>query len=675
MTPLAFGPFRFALSLLFAFALVASLRLATASAAVEYTFHDRGGPTVVFESGLGFGMGVWEEIAGKIANASTFAYSRPGYGESSAEALPEGKPRAGADFAPLLYAALQEAGASKPYILVGHSVGGLYALAFAKTYPDSVAGIVLVDARPKHYRALCEAAGLAVCAQAPHENWPAHMQAESAGMAETEAQAPELEDIAPIPVIAIAATAVPSGEQGAIFREKWSKAQRQMVEAAPNAELVFAADAGHNIHLDQPAVVLAAIAKMIERTVEASRRSKAFDPYAATRAYLDSVPQDVRERSDAYFEGGYWLQLWGTLYALAVAFVLLHFGISAKLSTWAEKVSRFNFVHALLYAGQYLIAAFVLSLPWTVYTGFIREHQYALATQTFGPWFTEQLIGLAVTVVLFSLFIAAIYRIIAKAKKTWPLWGAGFAAVFLVVGLAISPVFIAPLFNDYQPLEEGELRDEILSMARANGVSVDEVYWFDASKQTARISANVSGFLGTARIALNDNLLNEGTLPEIKAVMGHEIGHYVSNIIILLVVPLAIVVGLALAFAKHFFPVVLKKWGGKWGVRGIEDPAGFPLLSALVTVFFFVMTPVTNTIVRENERMADIYGLNAAREPDGFATIALKLATYRKLEPSPIEEFIFYDHPSGHNRVLMSMEWKAENLGLLENGETDSDGE
>lgn len=400
-----------------------------------------------------------------------------------------------------------------------------------------------------------------------------------------------------------------------------------------------------------------------------------FDPEAATRAYLDSVPQDVRARSDAYFEGGYWLQLWGTLYALAVAFVLLHFGISAKLRAWAEKVTRFRFVHALLYAGQYLIAAFALSLPWTIYTGFVREHQYDLATQAFGPWFGEQLIGLGVTVVLFSVFIALIYKLIARAKKTWPLWGMGLAAVFLVFVIAVSPVFIDPLFNDYQPLEEGELRDEILSMARANGVPVDEVYWFDASKQTTRISANVSGFLGTARIALNDNLLNQGTPAEIKAVMGHEIAHFVTNLIIALVVPIALVVGLALAFARRYFPVVLKKWGGRWGVRGIEDPAGFPLLSALVTVFFFVMTPVTNTIIRENERLADIYGLNAAQEPDGFATVALKLASYRKLEPSALEEFIFYDHPSGYNRVLMSMKWKAENLEEAENGETDNDGE
>lgn len=415
-------------------------------------------------------------------------------------------------------------------------------------------------------------------------------------------------------------------------------------------------------HVISSVPALALLAGLLGLAWVAPLAAQAFDPEAATRAWLDSVPAEVRERSDAYFEGGYWLLLWGTLYTLGVAYVLLHFGISHRLRAWAEKLTRFRFVHALVYGGQYVVAAFVLSLPWAIYTGFYREHQYGLATQAFGPWFGEQLIGLGISVVLFGLFIAFVYQIIRKAPKSWPLWGGGLAAGFFLFVITIAPVFIAPLFNDYKPLEEGELRDEIISMARANGVPAEEVYWFDASRQTTRISANVSGLFGTTRISLNDNLLNEGTPAEIKAVMGHEIGHYVTNLIVGLVLPFSLLVALGFVVVKYFFPRILARYGGSWGVRGIDDPAGFPLIVALITGFFFLMTPVTNTIVRENERTADIYGLNAAREPDGFASVALKLATYRKLEPSPVEEFIFYDHPSGRSRVAMAMQWMAENL-------------
>ena len=79
----------------------------------------------------------------------------------------------------------------------------------------------------------------------------------------------------------------------------------------------------------------------------------------------------------------------------------------------------------------------------------------------------------------------------------------------------------------------------------------------------------------------------------------------------------------------------------------------------LVSFFFFIATPVTNTITRTLEAQADIFGLNTARQPDGFATVTLKLSEYRKLDPKPLEEFVFYDHPSGRSRIFMAMRWKA----------------
>ena len=393
---------------------------------------------------------------------------------------------------------------------------------------------------------------------------------------------------------------------------------------------------------------------------------EAFDADAATEAYLASVPAEDRAKSDAYFEGGYWLLLWGTLYSVLAAWILLHFKISDRLRTWAEKLTRFKFIHSWGYAIQYLAASFIIGFPLTVYQGFFREHQYGLANQTFGPWFSEQLINLVLSMVLFGLLIAVLYKLIEKARKTWWMWGAGFVGFFLVFVLFISPVFIDPLFNTYTPMEEGSVRDDILSMARANGVPAEEVYVADESEQSSRISANVSGVFGTTRVALNDNLLNDATLPEIKAVMAHEIGHFVTNLIFVLIIPFAVVIMMGFAFVNAMFHKVHAKFGKNWGVRDLADPAGLPLFAALISVFFLVMTPVTNTIIRENERMADAYGLNAAGEPDGFATIALKLATYRKLDPSPLEEFIFYDHPSGRSRIQMAMEWKAEHLGEIE---------
>jgi STE24 endopeptidase len=388
----------------------------------------------------------------------------------------------------------------------------------------------------------------------------------------------------------------------------------------------------------------------------------AFDPEAATEAYLARLTAEERARSDAYFEGGYWLQLWGFLYGLGVAWLLLGSGLSSRMRDLGERVTRFPFVHTVIYAAQYIVLGTVLGLPLAIYQGFYREHQYGLSNLTLGGWLTEQGKGLGVGLLLGPLALAALYAVLRKAPRTWWLWGAVTAVVLLAVMVVISPVYLDPIFNQYRPLDDPAVRDPILAMARANGVPAENVWVFDASKQTTRISANVSGFLGTERVRLNDNLLERTSLPEIEAVMGHELGHYVLNHVYELLLELGLVIVVGFAFLRFTFDRVRKRWGASWGVRGIADPAGLPLLGALLSVYFFALTPVTNSIIRVNEVEADQFGLNAARQPDGFAEVSLKLGEYRKLDPGRLEEVLFYDHPSGRNRIAMAMRWKAEHL-------------
>ena len=256
----------------------------------------------------------------------------------------------------------------------------------------------------------------------------------------------------------------------------------------------------------------------------------------------------------------------------------------------------------------------------------------------------------------------AIYAVIRRAPRTWWLWGAGVSLVFVGFTIAIAPVFIEPVFNKYTPLTDKKIKDPILRLARANGIPATDVFVFDASRQTTRVSANVAGFLGTQRIALNDNLLNRCSLPEIESVMAHEMGHYVLNHIFKALLQIGLLIVAGFAFVRWAFDRVAARWGSRWGIRGIADVAGLPLLVLLLSVFFFVLTPVTNTMIRTQEVEADIFGLNAARQPDGEAEVDLKLGEYRKLKPGPVEEFIFFDHPSGYSRILMAMRWKAENL-------------
>jgi STE24 endopeptidase len=388
-----------------------------------------------------------------------------------------------------------------------------------------------------------------------------------------------------------------------------------------------------------------------------------FDPAAATAAYLATVPPASRARSDAYFEGGYWLQLWDFLLNAAIMLLFLGLGWSRRLRDWAERRVGRRWARTLLYFAGFTLISSALSFPYTVYAGFVREHAYGLATQGFGGWMRDQLVGLAVALVLGGLLVVALYGVVRRFPRAWPALGAVTMVVFVIFGALIFPVFIAPLFNRYTLLSDARVRDPILRLARANGITVDRVYVMDASRQTTRISAHVSGLLGTQRITLNDNLLGRTSLPEIEAVMGHEMGHYVLHHLYQAIVFYTLLIVAGFGLLRFGFAWAVARWGENWGVRAPEDVAGLPLMVLFFTAYLFVLTPLTNTYTRTTEAAADIFGLNAARQPDGFALTALKLAEYRKLDPGPLEEALFYDHPSGRARIRMAMEWKAESAG------------
>jgi STE24 endopeptidase len=385
-----------------------------------------------------------------------------------------------------------------------------------------------------------------------------------------------------------------------------------------------------------------------------------FDPVAATNAYLAVLPAQQRARSDAYFEGGYWISLWGFLISAAIMLILLRTGLSRGMRDRAERITRRKPLQTFLYWTQFSLVLYVLSYPWTLYTSYIREHQYGLATQGYAGWMGDEGKSLLLSIILGGLVITALYGIGRRLPRTWHVWGAIAGIVFVTIAAVIAPVFITPIFNKVTPLTDARVRDPILSLARANGIPADNVYVINASKQSKRISANVSGLLGTTRVTLNDNLLNRSTLPQIEAVMGHEMGHYVMNHGYKGIMFFTIIIVLAFAWLKWAFGRAQERWGRAWGIRDITDTAGLPLLALILSVFFFVAAPILNNFSRTIEGEADIFGLNAAREPDGFAQSAIKLSEYRKLDPGPLEEWVFYDHPSGRQRIFASMRWKAE---------------
>ena len=385
-----------------------------------------------------------------------------------------------------------------------------------------------------------------------------------------------------------------------------------------------------------------------------------FDVNAAVEFYLNKMPPSQRARSNAYFEGGYWLQLWDFLATVFVAWLFLKFRWSARMRDLAERLTRFRPLQTGLYWVLFILAFSVLTFPLTVYEGYFREHKYNLLNQSFGPWMRDALVALGVEVVLGAILFIPLFALVRRLQKTWWIWGAVVTVLFLAFVSLISPVYIAPLFNKYTKLQDAHITAPILSMARANGIPATDVYEFDASQQSNRVSANVSGLANTLRISLNDNLLKRCTLPEIETTMGHEMGHYVLNHIYKGLVMFGVVAVIGFAFLRWGITYSLARWGDRWGVRGVTDIAVLPLAVILFSVFMLFNTPIANTTTRTMEYEADMYGLNAARQPDGEANVDLLLGEYRKMDPGPLEEFLFYDHPSGRTRITAAMRWKAE---------------
>lgn len=395
----------------------------------------------------------------------------------------------------------------------------------------------------------------------------------------------------------------------------------------------------------------------------------AFSASEAAEAYLSTYGEAARARSDAYDEGE---QIWGLAavgYSLLVTFILYQTGfirtLRDKLEGWTPRwIALFPFILV------FTIVSALLTFPMDVWLGHFREQAFGLSNQRFGEWFSEYGVNFAVNAGVATIGIGLLYYIIRGLKRTWWIWGAGATAVFLAALIAAGPVFIAPLTNTYEPMEEGPLKADILAMADAVGVPANDVYVYDRSRQTNTISANVSGLLGTTRISLADTLLNDATPEETRAVMAHEIGHYVLNHIWEMIIYFVLIIAVGFAFVNASFTLVLQAIGRRWGVRDIGDIAGMPLLFALLGVYFTLATPVLNSIIRSNETEADIFGLALAREPDGFAAVAMKLGAYRKIDPGKWERIIFHDHPSARDRVEMAMRFKASELAA---GATDLD--
>ncbi len=359
-------------------------------------------------------------------------------------------------------------------------------------------------------------------------------------------------------------------------------------------------------------------------------------------------------KAQAYTAGNHWVLLAGVGVSLLVAFIMVRLRLLDRIAAMLEK--RGTFLSTWVVSGAFFLISAIISLPWVIYTDWGRQRAYDLSQQPLGDFLGQMAISEAITLVVGGLFLTGVYALIRRTGERWWMWSGGLAGVATLLALLAGPTLIEPLFNDYKPVPPGEVRAALEEIADDVNITHDRIFMYDGSRQSDRFTANVSGIGPTARIAISDVALKQASIPEVRAVTGHEAGHYKLGHIwrYVIIFPL-----LAMAFfflLNRLFAPTARALGSD---ARLSEPRGLPVFAAVGSVLGLLVTPITNTITRVGEAEADQYSLENVNEPDALASALLKTAEYRYPRPSALQEALFYTHPPVEKRALMAMEWKA----------------
>ena len=380
----------------------------------------------------------------------------------------------------------------------------------------------------------------------------------------------------------------------------------------------------------------------------------AFDPNAATARYIDSLGPAALQKAHDYTVGKEWMILWSLLVAAVVTWLIVRSGVLDRIE--GKLGERRKNLRAFVVALIYFIVSAILTLPWTIYADWWREKSYGRTSQPFSDWLLQLGIATGVTGLLGAIFLLFVYWLIRRAGKGWWVWASVLTAIAFAFLSLMSPVLIEPLFNHYTPVPPGKVRDAVVEMAGRAGVPPERVFMYNGSRQSNNFTANAGGVGSTARVAISDVAFKNASLDEVRAVTGHEIGHYVLKHTWWGILFSTIGAIILFWLVDRLFPWFARRFGS---TSTLPDPRGLPVLMFMFTLFGVVTLPFSNTFSRTLEANADMYSLKTENRPDALSTALVKTAEYRYPRPNKIEELIFYDHPSVESRVRTAMEWKA----------------
>lgn len=321
---------------------------------------------------------------------------------------------------------------------------------------------------------------------------------------------------------------------------------------------------------------------------------------------------------------------------------------------WLDEIVRElgfgSVVTGLLFIGSLVLARTVLHLPFKVYSTFVLEERYGFNRTTPRTFVVDMVKGLVLTALLGAPLLAAVLWLF-EAAGSWA-WLAcwTFTALFLVTVQVLAPTWILPLFNKFEPLQEGELRRALLGYAKGVDFPLDDVYVVDGSRRSSKANAFFTGFGKNKRVALFDTLIEKHSPDELVAVVAHEIGHYKRHHIVkglvLAIAHLGVLFALLQVFLSH---------AGLFEAFGTAPSvyAGLVFFGLLYTPIEMVLSVLLNRFSRHNEFEADAFSATTTRAPETLigALKRLSLDNLSNLTPHPFFVWLHYSHPPVLERI------------------------
>ena len=332
----------------------------------------------------------------------------------------------------------------------------------------------------------------------------------------------------------------------------------------------------------------------------------------------------------------------------------LVFGWSQAVADWLLNYTGNEVFLVAGFAGIFGGIYFLITLPFSYYSGFVLPHRFNLSNQNLGGWLGDLAKGLLLSVVLGGLLIEIIYAVLLLSPDWWWLWIAAVLLAFNILLANLAPVLLLPIFYKFIPLgeEHAELVERSLRLAVRAKTRVRGVFKFDMSRRTKAANAGLTGLGNTRRIILGDTLINEFTTDEIETVLAHELAHHVHRDI-----PIGIAVESAITLVGLYLASLAMRWGvAYFGFSGPADVAAMPLLVAVMGAYGLITMPLGNAFSRWRERRADEYAVHATGNGAAYASALARLANQNlaDAEPEAWVEFLLYSHPALNKRIAMA---------------------